>query len=92
MSDDNEPITLDWMLAIGFKRYISELPHKREDKRQYDAVNVMVEGRPRIAVWCYDGVPDYWSTNMFSHPKCAYPQNRGDVRRLCLAMGFRPKE
>jgi hypothetical protein len=77
-ADDNEPVTRDWLIALGFHSVFRTL-------------RLDVNGRTRIEMWCDDnGKAGCICVNdcKISNDKAT----RGDVRRLCRALGISLKE
>ena len=92
-ADSDEPITEAWLRACGFKdyaepsKYCSSYLSLWLERKEHNAAILAVH-------WALPSNRDghYWSANSFSLYKAAYPKTRGDVRRLCAALGVTLKE
>jgi hypothetical protein len=92
-ADDDLPVTENWLRSVGFRDYLIA------DKHCSSFLSLWVEPRLHncafLAVhWARDANPQghYWSANDFTLYRPAHPKTRGDVRRLCAALGHPLKE
>lgn len=88
-ADDAEPVTAEWLRSVGFCREMQPASSNNLTIRHGSAI---------VTRWMNsDNVPR-WSVRMYADetpdwvPPCIQPKTRGDVRRLCKALGIELKE
>ena len=80
-NDDDEPLTEDWLRSVGFEGQYTE--HDEPVAYLYFKNDGVVLRRLRVN--------NEWRIDM--HDRWEYgPQSRGDLRRLCAALGVALKE
>lgn len=84
-ADDDEPIKAEWLMSIGFEKDGSG----KEANEWLDLINIEASRKLSLlenlyGLCCYTDADDECTV-------VKYPRNRGDLRRLCAALGFKLK-
>ena len=87
-ADDGEPVTEDWLRAVGFRDYVEPSEWSSSylslwtDRKEHNVAFLAVH-------WARPSNPEghYWSAQDCTLYKPAHPKTRGDLRRLAVALG-----
>lgn len=89
-ADDGEAITVEWLKSVGFRRFMQPANGQSLSITVWPVV---------ISRWVNKGgLPVMWSVKKFADEpddwltQCLTPVTRGDVRRLCRALGVQLNE
>lgn len=86
-ADDGEPVTEEWLKAVGGERHKGWQPKSLTTLDYYEfVVNPSGSNELSVSVWANgDG---WWLDTQDDEPDLDGPITRGHVRRLCSALGI----
>jgi hypothetical protein len=96
-ADDEEPISEEWLRAVGWKSWDTDDKEYNQDKDVFVRIGEWCGWENRLAftqgaIWAVrmndEEPPDGWSETV----QLIADQTRGDVRRLCKCLGIELKE